>query len=77
MMDNYKRKTREMPQWVKDKISAKLKGRTLSDETKQKISDGQKAAWAKIPLKQTTDTIWGTSDEKKNNTDKQTNVLWH
>lgn len=50
-MENYKRKTREMPQYVKDKISAKLTGRKLSDETKKKISDGQKEAWAKIPKK--------------------------
>lgn len=50
-MENYRRKTREMPQHVKDKISASLRGRTLSDETKKKISDGQKEAWAKIPKK--------------------------
>ena len=63
---NYKRKTREMPQRVKDKISAKMKGRTLSEETKQKISQGQKAAWAKIPHKQATDILWGITDDKNN-----------
>lgn len=41
--------TRTMPQEVKNKISSKLTGRTLSDETKQKISDGLKQAWARIP----------------------------
>ena len=41
--------TRQMPQIVKDKISSKLSGRTLSDETKQRISDGLKQAWSRIP----------------------------
>lgn len=69
-MENYKRKTREMPQYVKDKISAKLTGRKLSDETKKKISDGQKEAWAKIPKK----TDWNepldtpTKDNNKRDT---------
>ena len=45
----YKRQTRQMPQAVRDKISAKLKGRKLSDTTKQRISDGQRKAWAQIP----------------------------
>ena len=40
---------RVMPQITKDKISDKLTGRKLSDETKQKISDALKAAWSKIP----------------------------
>lgn len=41
--------TREVPQYVRDKISQKLTGRKLSDETRQKISDAQKAVWAKVP----------------------------
>lgn len=41
--------TRTMPQEVKDKISSKLTGRTHTDETKQKISDGLKQAWSRIP----------------------------
>ena len=45
----YKRTSREMSQSVKDKISSRLKGRKLSDETKKKISDGQRRAWAMIP----------------------------
>lgn len=40
-----------MPQYVKDKISKTLTGRKLSDETKKKISDGQREAWSKIPKK--------------------------
>ena len=48
-MITYKRTTRAMPQHVKDKISMKMRGRTLSDATKRKISQGQKAAWARIP----------------------------
>lgn len=46
---NYKRISREMPQSVKDKISFRMTGRKLSDETKKKISDGQKRAWSMIP----------------------------
>lgn len=45
--------TRQMPQIVRDKISSKLTGRTLSDETKQRISDGLKQAWSRIPLNTT------------------------
>lgn len=49
MDNNYKRKWRDMPQTTKDKISLALTGRKLSDETKRKISAGQKLAWSKIP----------------------------
>jgi hypothetical protein len=45
----YKRTSREMPQYVKDKIRAAMTGRKLSQETKAKISRGQKNAWARIP----------------------------
>lgn len=47
----YKRTSREMPQYVKDKIRATMTGRRLSQETKNKISRGQKNAWAKIPYR--------------------------
>lgn len=47
----YKRKYRNMSQETKDKISAALKGHIHSEETKKKISEGQKRAWAKIPYK--------------------------
>ena len=52
--------TRQMPQIVKDKISSKLSGRTLSDETKQRISDGLKQAWSRIP--QNNETINNNDD---------------
>lgn len=69
----YKRQNREMPQYVKDKISAKLRGRKLSDETKKRIADGQRRAWEKIPLKQDVSTLWPTSQD--NNNDKDNNEL--
>ena len=65
----YKRQSREMPQYVKDKISAKLTGRKLSDETKKRISDGQRRAWAQIPQKQDVSTLWPTSQDNNNNKD--------
>lgn len=68
--NKYKRQSREMPQVVKDKISAKLTGRKLSDETKKRISDGQRRAWAQIPQKQDTSTLWPTSQENNKNNDK-------
>lgn len=65
-MDNkqYKRQTRQMPQYVKDKISAKLRGRKLSDTTKQRISDGQKRAWAQIPKRQEFKDLWPNDNEE-------------
>lgn len=62
----YKRQTREMPQYVRDKIAAKLRGRKLSDETKRRISDGQRRAWAQIPPQQDFDKLWPTSNENNN-----------
>ena len=46
-----KRTERQMPEETKTKISATLKAKNLthSKEWNQKISDGQKKAWAKIP----------------------------
>lgn len=68
-MDNkqYKRQTREMPQVVKDKISAAMKGRKLSDTTKKRISDGQKRAWAQIPKKQEFNDLWPTQQNNNEN----------
>lgn len=73
MTDNkrFKRQSREMPQVVKDKIAAKLRGRKLSDETKKRIADGQRRAWAQIPQKQDASTLWSTD----NNNDKDNNEL--
>ena len=54
--------SRTMSQAQKDKISASLKGRKMSDETKQKISNSIKKAWASVP-KTTTGNLWATDDE--------------
>lgn len=50
-ISNYKRTSRQMPQEVRDKISAALQGHRHSAETRQKISQGQIKAWAQIPQK--------------------------
>lgn len=69
--NNYKRQTREMPQYVKDKIAAKMKGRVHSQETKNKISQGQKNAWAKIPHIKPTQQPFGTIE---NNNDENEDI---
>ena len=46
-----------MPQETKNKISFALTGRKLSDETKKKISDGQKLAWSRIPQRPQDSTV--------------------
>lgn len=63
----YKRQYREMPQAVKDKISAAMKGRKLSDATKQRISDGQRRAWAQIPKKLDVADLWPTQQNNNEN----------
>lgn len=50
---NYKRKTREMSDDTKQKISAKLKGRRKSAQTCKSISDGLKIYWHSIPSSKT------------------------
>ena len=72
---NYKRTSRQMPQYVKDKISAKMQGRKLSQETKNKISIGQKNAWAKIPHIQPEEQTFGYIDTSNNNSTNTTD-LW-
>lgn len=64
----YKRQTREMPQYVKDKIAAKMRGRKLSDETRKRISNGQRKAWAQIPKKQDVTDLWPTQQNKDQKT---------
>lgn len=49
--NNYKRKTREMDEVTKQKISNSLRGRKKSAQHCQAISDGLKKAWENIPLK--------------------------
>ena len=45
----YKRQTREMPDSVKQKISASLRGRKKSISHCQSISMGLKRMWQQIP----------------------------
>ena len=45
------RKYRELNADTKQRISQALKGRCLTDNHKQAISDGMKAYWATIPNK--------------------------
>ena len=63
-----------MPQYVKDKISAKMQGRKLSQETKNKISIGQKNAWAKIPHIEPQEQSFGYIDTSENNSNKTTDI---
>lgn len=68
-MDNvvqYKRTSRQMPQEVRDKISASLQGHRHSEETKAKISQGQIKAWAQIPKPQEKPIGFGDSDNRLN-----------
>lgn len=46
-----KRQFREMEYQTKRLISSKLKGRRLSDQHKQAISNAMKAYWEQIPSK--------------------------
>ena len=71
---NYKRTSREMPQYVKDKIAATMTGRKLSQETKNKISIGQKNAWAKIPHIQPKEQPFGYIDTSENNSSNTTDI---
>ena len=45
------RQHREMEYQTKRLISSKLKGRRLSDQHKQAISDAMKAYWEQVPSK--------------------------
>lgn len=66
-ISNYKRTSRQMPQEVRDKISAALQGHRHSAETRQKISQGQKKAWSQIPRKTEEKPIgFGNSTNKLN-----------
>lgn len=46
-----KREYREMESQTKRLISSKLRGRKLSDQHKQAISNSMKAYWERIPSK--------------------------
>ena len=49
---NYKRKSREVSEFTKKRISQKLRGRVLPDSTKSKISQSLKNYWSQIPSHQ-------------------------
>ena len=55
----YKRKTREMSDATKQKISQKLKGRMKTPSHCQAISDGLKAMWRSIGKKEDDSTEGG------------------
>ena len=53
METNYKRKTREVPQSVRDRISAALRGRKKPEAQCRKISNSLKRSWSRIPRQET------------------------
>lgn len=53
------KRTREMPLATKEKISKALKGKPKSQAWKNKISAGQKKAWASVPKASTDFTSTG------------------
>ena len=53
----YKRKQRSMSDITKQKISAKLKGKTKSFQHAANISKGLERYWSQIPQQQADDTI--------------------
>lgn len=53
--NTYKRQERAMSDEQKAKISKALSGRKHTDIHNQRIADGQKAAWGKIPYKKNND----------------------
>lgn len=63
-----KRQFRQMDDATKQRISQRLKGRSMSDSHKQAISDGMKAYWAGIPNKPT------ENNENKNDVSNETSM---
>ena len=59
-----------MEQYVKDKIRLSMTGHKHSDETKRKISDGQKLAWSRIPYRNQDDENYYTGINNKNEDNK-------
>ena len=53
----------DMPQQQRDKISQKLSGRKLSNDTKRKISQSMEKYWASLPTKPITSTSGTTWEE--------------
>lgn len=61
---NNKRQYRnDMSDEQKQKISQKLTGRTLSNDTKRKISQSMEKYWASLPTKPITNTASPYKDE--------------
>lgn len=54
---------RQMDDATKQRISQRLKGRSMSDSHKQAISDGMKAYWKTIPYKPTDENNESKNDE--------------
>ena len=54
---------------TKQRISQRLKGRSMTDSHKQAISDGMKAYWKTIPYKPT-----DKNNESKNDVSNETNM---
>ena len=54
---------RNMNDATKQRISQRLKGRSMSDSHKQAISDGMKAYWKTIPYKPTDENNESKNDE--------------
>ena len=67
-MIEMKRQFRQMDDATKQRISQRLKGRSMSDSHKQAISDGMKAYWAGIPNKPT------ENNENKNDVSNETSM---
>ena len=63
-----KRQFRELNDDTKQRISHALKGRGLTDNHKQAISDGMKAYWASIPNKPS------ENNENKNDVSNETSM---
>ena len=67
----YKRQYRDLPDGVKEKISASMKGRAKSYDHKQHISQGMKRDWETVPSKasssDTSNTDYQGEDVIKNN----------
>lgn len=53
MQNDYKRKTREVPQDVRDRIAAALRGRKKPEAQRKKISNSLRKAWSRIPPQNT------------------------
>lgn len=54
----------DMSDAQKQAISQKLRGRTLSQATKQKISQSMTDYWNALPTKPTNDNPYGNNDDK-------------